>query len=252
MTDPPWKRYERDIANLIRRRAVGPVKIRTDVKIEGRLSKVPRQVDIYVEGTVSEIADVAIVLDCKCFSKKVDVKDMEAFLGMVEDIGANMGMLVTTVGFTPGAKRRATNIVQEVIPMVDVVLLKEVTEWWMVRAGQRGRYVGEYVDHEAYGAFWWVVRFVTGEPNEDDEEDIIWSSSEGGWDGRELGPRLLASILVRHRLAGNPNPEELDNLTAGIEHNVEDGQGFCLSTSVIDDWIAGLDEDEDEDSGTDP
>jgi hypothetical protein len=239
VVEPGWKQYEREITDLIRRRATGPVKISTDVEIEGRLSKVPRQVDIYVEGNVSGIADVTIVLDCKCYSRKVDVKEMEAFLGMVEDIGANMGMLVTTVGFTPAAKRRATNIVHEVIPMVDVVLLKEATEWWMVRAGRRGRYVGEYVDHEPYGAFWWVVRFVTGEPGEDEEEDILWSSSEGGWDGRELGPRLLASVLARHRLARNPYAEELNNLCAAIEHNVEEGLGFYLSTSEIDDWIAG-------------
>lgn len=248
MSDAPWKRYEKQISDLIRKRAVGPVKIRTNVELIGRLSQVPRKVNIFVEGNVPGIADVTIVLDCKCFSKKVDVKDVESFLGMVEDIGANMGMLVTTVGFTPAAKRRAANIVQEVVPLVDVVLLKETTQWWMVRAGQSGRYVGDYVNHEPYGAFWWVVRFVTGEPGEDEEDDILWSSSDGGWDGRELGPRLLASVLARHRLARNPDPKELDNLTAAIEHNIKDGQGFYLSTSEIDDWIAGVYETDDEES----
>jgi hypothetical protein len=155
-------------------------------------------------------------------------------------------MLVTTVGFTPGAKRRATNIVQEVIPMMDVVLLTEATQWWMVRAGRSGRYVGEYLDHEPYGAFWWVVRFITAEPGEHEEDDVLWSSAQGGWDGRELGPRLLASVLARHRLARNPDAEELDNLTAAIEDNVEEGQGFNVSTDDIDDWIAGFYDNEGE------
>ena len=54
---------------------------------------------------------------------------------MLEDVGVNMGMLVTTVGFTPAAKRRAAKVAQEVVPLVDIVLLTEATQWWMVRAG---------------------------------------------------------------------------------------------------------------------
>lgn len=244
MAEATWKRYENQIADLIRERAVGAVTITTDAKITGLLSGVPRQIDILIEGNVSGIAPVRIALDCKCFAEKVDVKDVEAFLGMIEDVGVNMGMLVTTVGFTPAAKRRAAKISQEVVPLVDIVLLKEATQWWMVRAGQSGRYEGDYVDHEPYGSFWWVVRFVTGEPGEDEEEDILWSSSEGGWDGRELGPPLLASVLARHRLARNPSEEELDNLTAAIRRNIEDGQGFDISTDEVDEWIDGFDEDD--------
>jgi hypothetical protein len=133
-----------------------------------------------------------------------------------------------------------------VVPLVDIVLLTEATQWWMVRAGHSGRYEGDYVDHEPYGSFWWVVRFVTGEPGEDEEEDVLWSSSEGGWDGRELGPRLLATVLARHRLARNPSEDELDTLTAGIKRNIKDGQGSDISTDEVDDWIAGYDDlDED-------
>jgi restriction endonuclease len=90
MREAAWKRYEKQIADLIRRRAVGPVKITTAAHVTGRLSQVARQVDILIEGNVSGIANVTIVLDCKCISEKVDVKDIEAFLGMVADIGANM------------------------------------------------------------------------------------------------------------------------------------------------------------------
>ena len=222
--------------------------ITPDAKLTGLLSEVPRQIDLLIKGNVSGIADVTIALDCKCFSKKVDVKDVEAFLGMIEDVGVNMGMLVTTVGFTPAAKRRAAKIVQEVVPLVDIVLLTEATQWWMVRAGQSGSYEGDYIDHEPYGSFWWVVRFTTGEPGEDEEEDILWSSSEGGWDGRELGPRLLASVLARHRLARNPSEDELKNLTAAIKHNIEDGQGFHISTEEVDEWIAGDDDLDEDDS----
>jgi hypothetical protein len=209
MADAAWKRYERQIAELIRDRASGPVTITTDAKITGLLSGVPRQIDILIEGNVSGITPARVALDCKCFSEKVDVKDVEAFLAMLEDVGVNMGMLVTTVGFTPAAKRRAAKIAQEIVPLVDIVLLTEATQWWIVRAGHSGRYEGDYVDHEPYGSFWWVVRFVTGEPGEDEEEDVLWSSSEGGWDRRELGPRLLATVLAHRTRASSSRPKPL-------------------------------------------
>lgn len=240
MADAAWKRYEKQIADLIRQRAQEPVTITTDVRIQGRLSGVPRQVDILIEGSFASVTDATMAVDCKCFSSKVDVKDVEALLGIAEDIGVNMGMLVTTVDFTPGAKRRAVNIVQEVVPLVEVVLLRETTSWWLMRAGQSGRYVGECFDHEPYGGFWWVVRFVSGGPGDDEDDDALWSTPHGGWDGQELGPRLLASVLARHRLARNPDPEELDNLTAAIEHNIEEGQGFSVSTGEVDDWLVGF------------
>ncbi len=89
------------------------------------------------------------------------------------------------------------------------------------------------------------MRFVSGGPGDDEDDDALWSTPHGGWDGQELGPRLLASVLARHRLARNPDPEELDNLTAAIEHNIEDGQGFSVSTGAVDDWLVGFYEDED-------
>jgi len=243
IAEPAWKRYEKQIGDVIRQRAQGPVEITPDAKLDGRLSGVTRQVDILVEGSFAGIADAVMAVDCKCFSEKVDVKDVEAFLGMLEDIGVHLGMLVTTVDFTPGAKRRAVKVVQEVVPLVDIVIFEETSSWWLMRAGQSGSYVGDYVDHEPYGKFWWVVRFVTGEPG-DEEEDGLWSSTEGGWDAQEQGPRLLASILARHRLVRNPDPEEVDNLTRAIERNAGAGQGFYLTTGEIDDWIAGSYEDD--------
>lgn len=60
VTQPAWKRYENDIADLIRRRAVGAVTISTDVEIEGRLSKVGRQVDIFIEGNFAGIANARL------------------------------------------------------------------------------------------------------------------------------------------------------------------------------------------------
>lgn len=240
MALPAWRHYEQQITDRIRERATGPVTITPDTALPGRLSGVDRQIDILVQGSFASVADATMIVDCKCFSENVDVKDVEAFLGMLEDVDVHLGMLVTTKGYSQAAERRARRVLQEVVPLVDIAVFEEAASWWLMRAGSSGRYSGDYVDHEPYGGFWWVVRFaIEGDSIEDDEEDVLWSSSDGGWDGREEGPRLLATLLARHRLARMPQPEEIENLTRGIERNVREGQGFYLSTSEVDDWLSG-------------
>jgi hypothetical protein len=48
-----------------------------------------------------------MAVDCKCFSRNVDVKNVETVMGLVEDVGADLALIVTTEGFSEGAKRRA-------------------------------------------------------------------------------------------------------------------------------------------------
>lgn len=218
--------------------------ITSDVDLPGRLSRVDRQIDILVEGSFAGIARAIMAVDCKCWSSKVDVKDMEAFIGLLDDVGVHLGMLVTTKGFTPAAERRATHVLQEVVPLVEIAVFDRASSWWLMRAGQSGTYVGDYLDHEPYGQFWWRVLFVTGGPD-DDDEDVLWASSEGGWD-IENGSRLLATLLARHRLARQPDADEVASLARAIDRNVEEGKGFFIPTSAVDDWMAGSEEPDDE------
>jgi restriction endonuclease len=245
MSEPAWQAYEQQIVDLVRSRAIPGTQIATNVHVPGLISGVKREVDVLVKGSFAGVADALMVLDCKCYATKVDVKDVEAFLGMLEDIGANMGMLVTTKGFSNGAERRATSVIQEIVPLIDIVLMDQVADWWMVRAGESGSYRGDYVDHEPYGGFWWRVLFVTGGYDgdggfTDEEEDILWSSDSGGWDAQEQGDRMLATVLARHRLARNPSPDELENLTLALRHAIEPGPGFEFTTGEISDWLKGF------------
>jgi hypothetical protein len=244
VAEATWKKYERQITEFVERKAKGPVRITPDVKLDGRMSGVKRQVDILVEGSIFGFAPGKMAIDCKCLKEKVDVKDVEAFLGMLEDLGVTAGMLATTVGFTDAAKRRAANVVQEVIPLVDMVLLEEGSDWWLASAGSSGTYVGDYVDHEPYGDFWWIVSFVPDSDPGEEEDITLWSSNEGGWDAQTLGPNLLAGLLAQHHLARNPSPSEKMAILRGIEETVKDGQGFEISTGKVDDWLAEYDEDD--------
>jgi len=79
-----------------------------DVSRKGRYSKINRQIDILIEDYVAGNR-LSVIIDAKFFSKKVDVKEVEAFIGMLEDLGAHKGILITQKGYTQGAINRAYN-----------------------------------------------------------------------------------------------------------------------------------------------
>ena len=104
-----WREYERQIHERLVRMAGGDesAKVEFDARLPGELSGVDRQVDVYVEGAFAgAVGRGTMAVDCKCFSRKVDVKDVEAFMGLVDDVATDFGLIVTTEGYSHAAERR--------------------------------------------------------------------------------------------------------------------------------------------------
>ena len=70
-----------------------------NAKIIGRHTKVSRQIDVLVRQKVGQY-EMMIVIDCKDYKKPVDVKGVEEFHGLVDDVGAHKGALVCPKGFS--------------------------------------------------------------------------------------------------------------------------------------------------------
>jgi hypothetical protein len=102
---PKWKQFE-DLVAEIQRELTPDAKIQTNIKRQGRRSGTWRQIDILVEFTVGQF-DVSIVIDCKDYKDRVDVKDVEAFIAMIEDLAVTKGAIVSASGFSEPAIRRA-------------------------------------------------------------------------------------------------------------------------------------------------
>jgi len=77
-----------------------------NAKLDGRNSKQKRQIDVLVRQKIGQY-EMMIVLDCKDYARPVDVKGVEEFHGLMDDVGANKGALVCPKGFTEAAKQRA-------------------------------------------------------------------------------------------------------------------------------------------------
>jgi hypothetical protein len=100
-----WLDYEDEIFKFFR--ATFPeAEIRRNVSVEGRYSKVLRQIDILIEDYVAGVR-FRTAVDGKFFSSNVDVKEVECFIGMLDDIEAHKGILITQVGYSQAAIKRA-------------------------------------------------------------------------------------------------------------------------------------------------
>jgi hypothetical protein len=91
------------------KRAQGAARIDFDQRVVGRLSGYPRQVDIMVigrfPGLVRNTATMAV--DCKLWRREVGIDDVDRFVGFLADVGTDLGLLVTNVGFSEAAHARA-------------------------------------------------------------------------------------------------------------------------------------------------
>lgn len=102
-----WKKYETEITQIFKD-AYPNFNITKDEKIVGRYSKTKRQIDILIQQRIAG-NKILIIIDCKYFNKKVDVKDVESFISMTNDVSAHKGMLVTNKGYSDAALKRAHN-----------------------------------------------------------------------------------------------------------------------------------------------
>ncbi len=130
--DRDWRAYEEQIFERLRSMAGDDAQIEFDVRLPGRFSEVDRQVDIYIRGSFANVGTASMVVDCKCFSRNVDVKNVETVMGLVEDVGADLGLIVTTEGYSPGAKLRAKaarGITLDVVPYDELAEWEPDVEW---------------------------------------------------------------------------------------------------------------------------
>jgi hypothetical protein len=103
--------YERLVAAFEADAADMGTSVTPNASLIGSISGAPRQIDVLVDARFEGDCKRRIVLDAKLRSRKVDVKDVESFEGMMRDVGASRGILVCTKGYTEAARRRADQFI---------------------------------------------------------------------------------------------------------------------------------------------
>ncbi len=130
-----WKEYESLVFEECLR-VFHHCEIQQNVYVDGLFSKRKRQIDIQVRNEEGNL----LIFDAKKFNEKVDVKTVESFIGMVKDVGADKGIIVSEKGFSKTAINRAhygeNNIEVDILNLYE--LSRFQSEWAIPYAGKYG------------------------------------------------------------------------------------------------------------------
>jgi restriction endonuclease len=114
---PEWEQLEHLVASIQKQLSPDAI-VQHNVKLDGVDSETKRQIDVLVEQNVGQYK-IRIVIDCKDYSRPVDVKGVEEFQGLIQDVRAHKGALVCPVGFTKSALKRAKKLQIDLYRPVD-------------------------------------------------------------------------------------------------------------------------------------
>ena len=140
-----WKNYELAVLSECRR-IYKNANILYNTSINGRYSQRKRQIDILIKDDQK-----TYIIDAKKFNRRIDIKIVESFIGMIKDVGADYGLIVSEKGFTKTAINRA-HLGEENIE-VDILSLKELEQL-------QGTIAISYIDNHGIiinSPFGWIV-----------------------------------------------------------------------------------------------
>lgn len=129
---PNWRLYERMVP-AIEAENLGAgiaLSVKMNASLVGALSGVERQIDLLVEARWDDGRRRRMIIDAKNYSRPLNVKDIEAFKGMMRDCRAEPGILVSSNGWSVGAARRAQDLIT--LKLLSVEDARERTDWAMM------------------------------------------------------------------------------------------------------------------------
>jgi hypothetical protein len=117
-TNPDWQIYERMVARLVADQLTTDLCVTPNARIKGRISEISRQIDVLIDARHDTDNKRRIIVDAKKRRRKIDVTDVEAFQGLMNDVEATHGYLVSPAGHTKAAETRAQQSVSiRIVPL---------------------------------------------------------------------------------------------------------------------------------------
>jgi hypothetical protein len=214
-----WKRYERAVVEKFFRDFPSPAfRVEPagddDFSFVGRYSGVLRQLDVAVfrRGQPRPF----LVADAKRRSVKLDVIDVEAFLGLVEDVGAEIGALVASSGYSPASVARARGAQASID--LRVVTVEEATKQDWLAVGRR-IYPGDLMFHSEIGR---AFRMIEEGRSSEEIAEVLDGVFFEEWEA------LVGTALAEH-------PDEAQILLTWVSRfHLDDGWRFNAVRHLID------------------
>ena len=93
-----WKLYERLVARMMADQLSTEFCVTPNASIRGAITGIKRQIDVLIEARHDTDNTRRIIVDAKRRKRKIDVKDVESFRGMMEDVGATHAISFVLTG----------------------------------------------------------------------------------------------------------------------------------------------------------
>ncbi len=120
-----WRTYEAEVHEELTSH-YPEATVLHDTRLLGTLSLRRRQIDIMIEEP-SPTGPISTIVEAKHHSRPIDVKQVEAFMGLLRDVGVDRGIMISPVGYTRSALDRAFR--DDVDLDLDVITLAEFRQW---------------------------------------------------------------------------------------------------------------------------
>lgn len=128
-----WKDYEEAVYQECERvYLLKRPEIIKNAHIVGRFSETPRQIDVLIKERNGNGDILMTLVECKHYATKINVKIVDSFIGCLEDVGADKGIIVSEKGFTRAAINRAHKGKDDI--EVDIMSLGELSQFQAVAA----------------------------------------------------------------------------------------------------------------------
>jgi len=134
----PGKRYERLVALIFA--TLGERVVRHDVGEAGPGKRTKHQIDVWIE---RDGAEQLVIVECKHWAEEVGKEALDKLVGVSTQLGAASALIVTTVGFTKGARDVAFD---EKIGLILVTRFRDPEDWKGMVKELRGRGTIRYTE----------------------------------------------------------------------------------------------------------
>ena len=113
-----WKRFEKLVYEIQKSFSGTTASVTHRDHIVGADSKVSREIDISIKQQIAQFP-ILVIVDCKDYAEPVNVKTVEEFAGLAQDVRANKGVMVSSNGFTAAAINVAKNKGIDTLCLID-------------------------------------------------------------------------------------------------------------------------------------
>jgi Restriction endonuclease len=123
-----WKEYENKVLEYFQAR-FPDARIYKNVEMNGRLSKIQREIDILIESQLFGHS-ILIAIECKNWNSKLDVADVGTFIDKLKDVGISKGVMISKLGYSAGAHQRARSELEVQLQVLDFENMPDFYGFW--------------------------------------------------------------------------------------------------------------------------